>query len=358
MRPSPALSILPCLAGLAQAEPLPPRLGVLLDRAATAPSSHNSQPWRVLVANDTTFRLEVDPARRLRAVDPGDRETLLSLGAFWETLEQAALAQGWQVEAKIISAPKNLVPVAVNFVLHRTGVPADSGERLARLAARSTHRGAFDTTAIRPEHLQILTRAVPGGAWFPAASPQGKWISRSLVEANAQQAKNDARQQELSSWLRFSRQEVRARADGLTPEMMGKGALVQFWWYHFMDSTDVLKPWFRSASETTARNQVEHCAGFLVLTSPDASPASLLLTGREFQRLTLLSPTLGIALHPMSQLMEESPWNEELSARLGISGTVQFVLRAGYASSLPRASLRRPATAFASWETEGTAKPR
>jgi len=352
------LSVLPCLAGLAQAEPLPPRLCALLDRAATAPSSHNSQPWRVRVWSDTSFRLEVDPARRLRAVDPEDREVLLSLGAFWESLEQAAIAEGWQVEAKIVPAPENSVPVAVNFVLHRTEVPADSGERLSRLSARATNRGTFDTAAIRPEHLQILTRAVPGSAWFPAASPQGKWIGSSLAEANGQQAKNDARQQELASWLRFSRQEVRARADGLTPEMMGKGALVQFWWYHFMDSTDVLKPWFRSASETTARNQVEHCAGFLVLTSPDASPASLLLTGREFQRLTLLSPTLGIALHPMSQLMEESPWNEELSARLGISGTVQFVLRAGYASSLPRASLRRPATAFASWETEGTAKPR
>lgn len=353
-----ALSILPCLAGLAQAEPLPPRLCALLDRAATAPSSHNSQPWRVLVASDTSFRLEVDPARRLRAVDPGDRETLLSLGAFWENLDQAAAAQGWLVDAEIVPAPTNSVPVAVNFVLHRTDVPADSGERLKRLSSRSTNRGTFDTAAIRPEHLQILTRAVPGSAWFPATSPQGKWIGNSLAEANDQQAKNDARQQELASWLRFSRQDARTRADGLTPEMMGKGALVQFWWYHFMDSTDVLKPWFRNASGTTARSQVEHCAGFLVLTSPDTSPASLLLAGREFQRLTLLSPTLGMALHPMSQLMEESPWKEGLSAKLGLFGNVQFVLRAGYATSLPRVSLRRPASAFASWETEGAANTR
>jgi hypothetical protein len=300
----------------------------------------------------------VDPARRLRAVDPGDRETLLSLGAFWETLEQAASAQGWLVEAKIVPAPKNSVPVAVSFVLHHADVSADASERLARLSARSTNRGAFDTAAIRPKHLQILTRAVPGCTWFPITSPEGKWIASSLAEANGQQAKNDARQQELASWLRFSRQEVRTRADGLTPEMMGKGALVRFWWYHFMDSTDVLKPWFRNASETSARTQVEHCAGFLVLTNSDTSPASLLLVGREFQRLTLLSPTLGMALHPMSQLMEESPWKEELSARLGVSGTVQFVLRAGYAPTLARASLRRPATTFASWETEGAAKSR
>lgn len=333
---------------LAQTAALPERLVELLDVAATAPSSHNSQPWRVWVESDTSFRLEVDPSRRLREVDPGDREALLSLGAFWETFEEAAAASGWIVESRLVADPPLSVP-QVRISLHgRKGIDSARAS-IPRIRARSTHRGRYETAPLRPEHLRALREALPSGTYFEAGSSQGRWIARSLVEANVQQAANTARQMELGSWMRFTRKEARESADGLTPEMMGKGMFVQFWWYHFMGPDDVLKPWFREASGTGARDQVEHCAGFFAMASRDRSAASLLQAGREYQRLNLLAPQLGIALHPMSQLLEESPWKEELADSLGVRDPVQFILRAGYAPPVERTSLRRRAETFAAW---------
>jgi hypothetical protein len=349
------IPILGSACGLCQAEtvPLPLRLVELLDIAATAPSSHNSQPWRVRVESDTSFRLEADPARRLREVDPDDRETMLSLGAFWETFEEAATASGWTVESSLVPVSRDRAPLAVRISLTGRNLSRSSDPPVSGIRTRSTPRGRFETTALRPDHLRALQETVPSGAYFEAASPIGRWISRSLVEANVQQAANTARQRELGSWMRFSRQEARDSADGLTPEMMGKGGLVQFWWYHFLGPEDVLKPWFREASGTGARDQVEHCAGFFVITSRDRTAPSLLQAGREYQRLNLLAPQRGIAVHPMSQLMEESPWKEELPAALGLRDPVQFILRTGYAPAVERTSKRRPAGSFTTWDQPG-----
>jgi hypothetical protein len=53
--------------------------------ASLAPSGHNSQPWFVKVAEKGKWIIGGDPKRRLPAVDPDNRELLLSIGAFAET---------------------------------------------------------------------------------------------------------------------------------------------------------------------------------------------------------------------------------------------------------------------------------
>ena len=52
---------------------------------------------------------------------------------------------------------------------------------------------------------------------------------------------------------------------------------------------------------------------------------------------------MNIALHPMTQMLEESPWKDRVAAELGLPGTVQFILRVGYISRYPGpVSLRMP----------------
>ena len=70
----------------------------MLYHASLAPSGHNAQPWRVRVRTPDRWQLGVDPARRLTAVDPHDREAMLSLGAFLENLTQAGQHLGRPVE--------------------------------------------------------------------------------------------------------------------------------------------------------------------------------------------------------------------------------------------------------------------
>ncbi len=72
----------------------------ILHHASLAPSGHNSQPWRVRIEGPDAWTVEVDERRRLPAVDPDNRELLLSIGAFVENLSIAAGASGLAVDAE------------------------------------------------------------------------------------------------------------------------------------------------------------------------------------------------------------------------------------------------------------------
>ena len=56
-----------------------PLRDALLAHAALAPSSHNTQPWRVHVESPTRWIVGPDPLRQLTAVDPEARELVLSV---------------------------------------------------------------------------------------------------------------------------------------------------------------------------------------------------------------------------------------------------------------------------------------
>src|SRR5258708_10142248 len=68
----------------------------LLNTAQRAPSAYNTQPWRLHPLPDDAYLLEYAYADRL-LFDAGDRDALLSMGAFYETLSMAASLQGKQV---------------------------------------------------------------------------------------------------------------------------------------------------------------------------------------------------------------------------------------------------------------------
>ena len=67
---------------------------IILYHASLAPSGHNSQPWCVHIDGPGAWRVTIDESRQLPAVDPSNRELLLSMGAFIENLSLAAGSLG------------------------------------------------------------------------------------------------------------------------------------------------------------------------------------------------------------------------------------------------------------------------
>jgi len=54
-----------------------------------------------------------------------------------------------------------------------------------------------------------------------------------------------------------------------------------------------------------------------------------------------------IAIHPMTQILEEEAWKNKIAKELGIIGEVQWILRIGYLQSYPDpVSLRMPVSGF------------
>jgi hypothetical protein len=54
-----------------------------------------------------------------------------------------------------------------------------------------------------------------------------------------------------------------------------------------------------------------------------------------------------IAVHPMTQMLEEEPWRKKAAKELGVAGEIQWILRIGYLKSYPDpVSLRMPVSLF------------
>ena len=319
----------------------------LLPLAVLAPSSHNTQPWRVHVDDAGRWSVGADASRQLRVVDPDARELVLSVGAFAETLATAAGAIGFEPRISVPGQTRT-APDLLAVELSPTA-PGDPG-CLARIRSRCTVRegqlpdplGAIDVRA-------LLAAAGPRSAWFASGSTEGRWLRESTVAAFAQQSRNDLAQRELSRWLRFSDADVAARRDGLTLAALGVDGLEGFWARTFMEPDDAMKQGFRERGIESAARQAGSCAGWLVLTSDGDSVPSLVDAGRRFVRTGLGLRERGLGAHPMTQVLEERPWREQVARELRLPGSVQFLVRIGRVRDYPDpVSPRRPVSSFLS----------
>ena len=116
---------------------------------------------------------------------------------------------------------------------------------------------------------------------------------------------------------------------------------------NFYDEDDVMKEDFRERGINKVKQEVAASAGWILITSKDNSVATLLEAGRRMQRLFLKVREKGIAIHPMTQILEEASTQQALNQAIGISENVQFLLRTGYVKNYPSpVSLRRPVDWF------------
>lgn len=317
---------------------LTPVLTAVLTGAAHAPSGHNTQPWKVKVLAADTLLIRSDPQRWLTAVDPANRELLLSFGAFAETLAQAATAQGLHADlAAVATAPTDTDIWRVTL----TPAAERSTTSDAIITHRATTRTPFATRALEAQHVQELLGVAPTVSYAPRESAEGRWLIEGLAAAFRQQTLDDRKQTELSNWLRFSRSAVKRRGDGLTAEALGLSFPVRLLWYTVFRPSTALGSAFRNSSINNTRAQAQGCAGFVFIRSRDASIAALLETGRVYERVCLKMTELGVAHHTMSQALEEAPWVQEIQGALRATEPIQFVIRVGYARKLARPAIRR-----------------
>jgi hypothetical protein len=326
----------------------------MLYLASLAPSGHNAQPWRVRVRTPDRWRLDLDPARRLAAVDPNDREALLSLGAFLENLAQAGQHHGRPVELAGTTNGGNSPVEAILFV----GSSDERAVDLAALSERRTFHGPLAPRRLRRAHVTELLQGIPAGLYFPPDSNQAGWLEEAAVEAVRAQVRREPVMEELSRWIHWDNSAAQRHRAGLTPAGMGIDGLAGWWTRTFFEARDVLSERFAEAAVRRAADEAGSCGGWIVITSPDDKVESLLVAGRRCERLWLRSRRKDVGIHPMSQALEESPWREDIAERLGTDGPVQFLLRVGYATEYPApVSLRLPLAAFVTVNRGSDAAP-
>ncbi len=177
-------------------ETLKPDEREILILASLAPSGHNTQPWFVEYIAPYHWIIGNDQTRWLPAVDPAQRETLLSVGTFIQNLEYAAGSLGYLCSWNLLASTKQDVRV-VEVKLVRQG-SADTFDT-STIRNRRTVRSDFLADLLKKEDFyHIVGTESEFIQYLPAISKEGRYIDEQTIEANRLQVYRDPAQQELS----------------------------------------------------------------------------------------------------------------------------------------------------------------
>lgn len=325
--------------------PFQPGEKEILYLASLAPSGHNTQPWFVRYIEPYHWIIGNDQSKWLPAVDPNQRETILSIGAFIQNLEFAASKEGYSCQFDILAKTnqdENLVEVR----LFKTANIIDYD--VEKIKNRRTVRSGYLSDILQKQDLDyVLNNETDFANYIPNTLEENNWLNEQTIVANRIQTYRDPAQQELADWIRFSSSEAKKYRDGLTTAGMELNGIPGWILRNTYSQKNVLSKSFREQGLDKVANQVSRSAGWIIITSKDNSVAGLLETGKRFQRIFLKVRDKNIALHPMTQILEEPETKNQVQQSLGISDEIQFLIRTGYVKKYPMpVTLRRPINWF------------
>lgn len=135
------------------------QMGFLLRYAVLAPSGHNTQPWSFRITQDG-IEVYADYTRRLMAVDPKDRELIMSVGAAITNFRVAAAHFGFDTTVLYSSRPEEGAWVALIWARETCGPDRFLASLFGAITRRHTNRAEFDGQPLDPEAVERLCDVV------------------------------------------------------------------------------------------------------------------------------------------------------------------------------------------------------
>jgi hypothetical protein len=276
--------------------------------AVLAPNPHNRQPWVLDLQADGTALLRCDLDRRLPATDPFDRQVTIGLGCFAELFRMAAAQQdrALRIEPFPQGAPAPRLdarPVARFVPLPGAAVP---DPLFAHAAARRSAKVPFDTArSVTPAEMAQLAAAT-GPGFGGTTDPARVAALRDLTwRAWVIEAETPAAHMETINLMRLGSPAIAAQPDGVSvggpglDELIARGVLTR---------ESFATPGAAGYQEMFARYRPMLAATTAhVWTEGADTPAAALQAGVAWLRLNLAATGMGLALHPVSQALQEYP---------------------------------------------------
>jgi hypothetical protein len=332
----------------------------------TAPSPHNTQPWRIEQVSDTGVRVFFDPARRLPVTDPPGRQVHIGHGTLIEMTAIAATSLGYRTEVELLPDGEMTIPefgtkpTAVIRLVADPVVTADPlfAQVLSRRTSRLAHLGPPLTADERDKiAAQGQFPAVTVG-WVP--QEQLATVLDIAARAMAIEVNDQDLYDETLQWFRFSDQQISEKGDGLNFDTCGMSGL----------SLDLMRWFTRPGNWHKSINRGPYLSGFahsvkssqgmLILTTPTNTMRDWITTGRSYVRAQLAADRLGLRFHPTSQVLQEYQQMDELRIQtehlLGVAtpAKIQMLVRVGRTKQ-PALSPRRALSAIIQARSGGSA---
>ena len=285
------------------------KLTFLLRYAILAPSSHNSQPWKFDV-QDGAIHVFADDDRWLRVADPEKRELFISLGCAIENLLIAAEHFGYQHQVVYLPEDDEDLAAVINLT-HKPGAEKSRDPDLfAQISQRRTNHHLYEDKPIPDEDMaQIFDCIFEDGFWlfstnkgpYPLYSEAElrQRIDDLITRADAIQLTDDAYKRELAEWI-------------------GRGAFGSPW---LMAKIGQLAVTYLNISKGQTKKDSEmllSAPALVALVSRFDDRKSQVVAGQIFERIALTAAKLGIAIHPMNQILQVPEIKSELRDLLDV----------------------------------------
>jgi hypothetical protein len=305
-----------------------PQLAGAVELAVTAPSIHNSQPWRWKLT-DHGLRLSVDRSRWLPVIDPDGHALVLSCGAGLYLAELALRAAGCQVAVDRLPDPDDQDALAVLTVTGQASPLAELAGLVAAARRRHTERRPFTPGALRAELLEVLREAgTAEGVWVHLPHRAGELVELAVAVSRADRDESSDPEYlaELAAWMRADPE----AADGVPVEAVP----------HLSGPRQASIPprdfEVAATGRQTIVTEVEHPT-IAVVCSEDDGRAGWLRAGEALCRLLVTAESLGVAAAPLTQVTDWPVWRSRLRGLMDWPGYPQTVLRLGWPPAGPPA---------------------
>ena len=322
-----------------------PRLDVL-SWAILAPNPHNRQPWVVRLDGEDGFTLFAQQDRKLPHTDPFDRQITIGLGCFLEVARQAAAERGHGPAVTPFPAGEP-TPILDGRPVVKAVLTTDGdwdGTRpdplFRHVSARRSCKEAFDLDRpIARDQVTALaaTTRTTEGVGLDGTVETGEVLAlRDLAwRAHVVEMETPRTYMESVELMRIGKAEIEANPDGIDlggpflealriAGVLNHEQLADMTSDAYRQGRDMFQPIF------------EGTPAFVWLKTRGNSRRDQLAAGASWVRLNLATTSMGLALHPVSQSLQEypemAPLLEEVHAKLGAAPgeRVQMFGRLGY----------------------------
>lgn len=298
-----------------------------------AASSHNTQPWKFTVG-ENSITIRPDFTRRCPVVDPDDAHLYKSLGCAAENISLAAAAQGYASDV-VFDEEKD--GITMSFKKSSSSEPTNLFKAIFK---RQCTRTAFDGGELgvtEPDRLKASGNQEGIRTLLLTSNEQMTIVADFVDKGNRNQLSNPAFRKELISWIRFNPKDSLLTRDGLSNRTSGNPALPK--WLAKKIIGMVLTP---GGQAKTDREHIKSSSAIAVIVAERNDRQAWVNAGRAYERLALAATEISIRHAFINQPIEDPALRSHFESYLGLkSEYAQLVLRLGRAPTCPY-SLRRP----------------
>ncbi len=302
-----------------------------LSYAILAPNAHNRQPWLVDLRTSDQVTVWRDTERDLPQTDPFHRQLVISLGCFLEQMRIAGAERDMDVTFDYFPQGEDGPAAIAHFAPGGTKDPL-----FAAMPDRRSCKEPFTEQTLSDSDVATLQDyAIIRTSDTDVADLKSLTWDAWLAETNYHPT-----MKESVDLMRFGKAEINANPDGID---LGGPFLESLMLAGVVSREAQLDPKSRGFQEGVRiyEEMLHATPAYAALTSMGNTRADQLDAGRAWVRLNLKTTQMGLALHPVSQALQEyeqmAPHYltaHELLAKPG--ETVQMLGRVGYGPTIPK----------------------